>query len=152
MKGDSGYGQQPYVFVPIEDTNTEPEERYNSIHRKARHRVERCIGVLKCRFRCLLRQRTLIYSPSVAGIYLARFFDYLIIITNFSGKIIIACAILNNIMIENNYPLPARTEIADQMNREEDEDNDDGYVYLPPANIKRAGDIARNNMIRDHFM
>lgn len=67
--GDSGYGQQPYLFVPIANTTSEPERKYNIAHQKARHRVERAIGVLKCRFRCLLRQRSLVYSPSSAGIF-----------------------------------------------------------------------------------
>lgn len=68
--GDSGYGQHPYLFVPIAaaDVVTDQEINYNRVHRKARHRVERCIGVLKCRFRCLLRQRVLVYSPPTAGI------------------------------------------------------------------------------------
>ena len=97
ISGDSGYGQQPWLFTPIPRANNAAEEAYNRAHQRARHLVERCIGVLKSRFRCLCRQRVLMYSPAV------------------SGNIIISCAVLHNILIEEKYPLPEETDIAEEI-------------------------------------
>lgn len=55
-------------------------------------------------------------------------------------------------MIRENYPLPPDTEIMDQMNQADDLGNDDGYIVLPPANVKRVGDLARANMIREPLL
>lgn len=32
ISGDSGYGQQPWLFVPITETESEAENKYNSSH------------------------------------------------------------------------------------------------------------------------
>lgn len=69
----------------------------------------------------------------------------------FAGTIIAACAILHNLMIRENYPLPPENEIVDQMNQPDDFANDDGCVALPTARVKHAGDLERANMIRQHF-
>lgn len=39
-----------------------PEEYYTELHCRARNTVERCIGVLKSRWRCLLAHRVLHYD------------------------------------------------------------------------------------------
>jgi len=50
--GDSGYVIEPWMIIPFrqpeEDT---PEFRFNKAHCSDRNAVERCIGVLKERFR-----------------------------------------------------------------------------------------------------
>ncbi|KAI4462422.1 hypothetical protein MML48_4g00013483 [Holotrichia oblita] len=57
--GDSGYPLQPYLLTPVPDVQpNSPEERFNRAHSSARNCVERCIGTLKTRFRCLLLQST----------------------------------------------------------------------------------------------
>lgn len=124
LLGDSGYGQQPWLFTPIRNTHNEREERYNAAHQKARHPIERCIGVLKSRFRCLCKQRVLMYSPVK------------------SGKIIIACAVLHNIMIEHNYPLPDFLEDEDEAG--DHNDVIDGIV------AENANDI-RTRIINTYF-
>lgn len=62
---------------------TEAEVRFNTKHSTARNHVERTIGLLKTRFRCLQRARELQLTPDKAGL-----------ITN-------VCAALHNICIEN---------------------------------------------------
>lgn len=52
LLGDSGYPQQPWLMIPVLNAVVgSPEERYNTGHASARNCVERCIGVLKSRFR-----------------------------------------------------------------------------------------------------
>ncbi|XP_059049820.1 putative nuclease HARBI1 [Achroia grisella] len=54
LLGDSGYPLLPYLFTPILHPVCRKEERYNSAHIKTRNSVERCFGVWKQRFQCLL--------------------------------------------------------------------------------------------------
>lgn len=64
------------------------ESRYNSVHAKARNIVERVIGVLKSRFRCLLGARELHYDSQKVT------------------QIVNACAALHNICIHYNTSFP----------------------------------------------
>ena len=80
------------------------ESRYNAAHKGARNVIERLFGVLKSRFRCLLRHRTHHYKPDVAG------------------NIFYAVSILHNICIENNV------QLDDEIN--EDDDNIDGMLLI----------------------
>ncbi|KAJ8709363.1 hypothetical protein PYW07_009189 [Mythimna separata] len=65
-----------------------PEEHYTELHCKVRNTVERCIGVLKGRWRCLLAHRVLHYDPVTAA------------------KIVNACVVLHNIAKSRNVPMP----------------------------------------------
>ncbi|KAJ8966432.1 hypothetical protein NQ314_003530 [Rhamnusium bicolor] len=84
---DSGYALRPWVMtlVPYAAPSS-PEERYNERHRSTRSTIERCNGVLKLRFRCLLKHRTLYYKPEKCS------------------YIINACTVLHNICIDHNIP------------------------------------------------
>ncbi|CAH2099209.1 unnamed protein product [Euphydryas editha] len=78
--GDSGYPLRKTMMIPIlEAAPGSSEEHYTNLHVRARNIIERTIGLLKARFRCLLVHRVLHYSPQVAG------------------SIINACVILHNI-------------------------------------------------------
>ena len=80
--GDSGYRLEPWVILPILDAPPgSNEEKFTKRHCHARNCVERCIGVLKSRFRCLLRARMLHYTPLKAA------------------KIVKACAVLHNMCV-----------------------------------------------------
>ncbi|KAK3924002.1 Putative nuclease, partial [Frankliniella fusca] len=53
---DSGYPNEPWCIIPLLDTEPgSPEEHFTKKHCRSRNCVERCIGVLKSRFRCLLK-------------------------------------------------------------------------------------------------
>ncbi|XP_017479894.1 PREDICTED: putative nuclease HARBI1 isoform X1 [Rhagoletis zephyria] len=56
LLGDSGYPLQPWLMTPISATSCTAEERYNIAHKSTRALVERCIGLLKSRFRCLSKE------------------------------------------------------------------------------------------------
>ncbi|KAI8115145.1 putative nuclease HARBI1 [Lucilia cuprina] len=62
LLGDSGYGLEPFLLTPYKDVSSGmPEHKFNNKHASGRNIVERIIGVLKSRFRCLLG--TLLYTP-----------------------------------------------------------------------------------------
>lgn len=85
--GDSGYPLRSYLLTPAENAVPHtPEENYNLRHCSTRSLIEQCNGVLKMRFRCLLKHRVLHYSPERAA------------------KLINACAVLHNICVDNNVP------------------------------------------------
>lgn len=89
VSGDSGYYLRTWLMTPIPNAVPgSPEERYNISFKTCRSLIERCNGVLKMRFRCLLKHRVLHYHPQKAG------------------KIINACTVLHNICINNNNPAP----------------------------------------------
>lgn len=63
LLGDSGYPLKPYLMTPYKSPSYgSAQHTFNQKHTLARNIVERTIGVLKSRFRCL--QNTLPYSPS----------------------------------------------------------------------------------------
>lgn len=64
-----------------------PEAHYTYLHVRGRNIIERTIGLLKARFRCLLVHRVLHYAPEVAG------------------SIVNACVILHNICNRANTPV-----------------------------------------------
>ncbi|KAK4882619.1 hypothetical protein RN001_005938 [Aquatica leii] len=66
--GDSGYPLRPWLLTPLVHVEADtPEERYNRAQMRARSVIERLNGVLKLRFRCLLKHRVLHYSPEKAS-------------------------------------------------------------------------------------
>lgn len=93
-------------------------------------RTEKHGVMLKSRFRCLCRQRVLMYSPKTAG------------------SIIVACVVLHNIMIYAKYPLPREEDIAEEISDDESENENEEYDALPVRNI---GNAARTALIREHF-
>ncbi|KAG8239533.1 hypothetical protein J437_LFUL019202 [Ladona fulva] len=87
LLGDSGYPHEPWLHTPI--LNAEEgtlEARNTRYHIKARSAVERCIGLLKGRFRCLLLGRKLEYEPRKAC------------------KFINACCVLHNMCVLGGVP------------------------------------------------
>lgn len=76
------------MLTPILDAQPDsPEAYYTYLHVRARNVIERTIGLLKARFRCLLAHRVLHYTPEVAG------------------SIVNACVILHNICNKARTPV-----------------------------------------------
>lgn len=86
LLGDSGYGLEPFLITPYKDVTVGTmQHKFNKKHTSARNIVERVIGVIKSRFRCLLV--TLVYSPKKVI------------------KLINVCCALHNICREYNVEL-----------------------------------------------
>ncbi|XP_031348432.1 putative nuclease HARBI1 [Photinus pyralis] len=124
LLGDSGYMLEPFLMIPfLNPAENAPESRFNVNHIRARNCVERAIGVLKCRFRVVLQERTARYEP------------------NFVGKLVIACSALHNLCMRFRVPL-----LNEPFQNDED-------VFLPqiniinvPPHLQRQGVDVRNEI------
>lgn len=94
--GDSGYPLTKWLLTPYLTPTTPGEIRYNSKHKRARSAVERCIGMLKMRFRCLTKP--LMFRPERCS------------------KIIVATACLHNYALSNNINLVEEEYIHEEEN------------------------------------
>lgn len=131
----TGYPTRPWILTPISNPETNEEERFNKRFCSIRSGIERCNGVIKNRFRCLLKHRTLHYSPTVAA------------------KIVNACVVLHNMCITAGIPEP----------QEDHEDEIDYGIYAPVALVREQRQNARvnhdllaarelrRNIINNHF-
>lgn len=129
----TGYPTRPWLLTPILNPQPGGEERYNEKVCSVRNTIERCNGVLKNRFRCLLKHRVLHYSPTVAA------------------KIVNSCVVLHNMCIAAGIPEP------------EEEENVDYGIYAPEINqhhelqdrvhpdLAAARQLQRN-IIMNHFV
>lgn len=127
--GDSGYPLQPWLMTPVMNPRTDAEKHYNKMHAKTRSKVERCIGVLKNRFRCLLGERKLLYSHQKAS------------------KIIVSCVVLHNYM--NNR---GDLDLNDNDNLPEyANDDNENAVRANVCNHRVEGMNTRNHLIATLF-
>lgn len=133
--GDSAYPLEPWMLTPVTNARacrrSRAIRRYNSRHASMRSVVERCIGLLKQRFGCLHKYRTLFYSPDIAG------------------TIISACAILHNVClyVGEAEPQPEPEDDSNQTPRPEPIANPPapaqfGQLY-ERAQAARASQVAR---------
>lgn len=139
--GDSGYSLRPWMLTPVMGAvENSPEAEYNRKQMRCRSLIEQCNGLIKMRFRCLLKHRVLHYSPPTAS------------------KIINTCAVLHNMCITENVPL--------YLENEDNEDFDFGIYHennieieenIPERNIRRvdpdlaAGRNKQRQMIANYF-
>ncbi|XP_060665546.1 LOW QUALITY PROTEIN: putative nuclease HARBI1 [Drosophila nasuta] len=107
---DSGYAQESSVLTPYRSAEMGTHQhRFNLRHAAARNMIERTIGDLKCRFRCL--QRCLNYQPF------------------FCCQIINVCCALHNICRRRNLSISDDFQLEDieqAINNNDIEGNDDG--------------------------
>ncbi|XP_044750692.1 putative nuclease HARBI1 isoform X2 [Coccinella septempunctata] len=121
--GDSDYPLEPWLFTPIAIPRNIQEEIFNRKLSSLRNTIERTNGILKGRFRCISRLRTVMYHPTQAA------------------KIIYSCCVLHNICKAANM-IDEDIEMRDE--------NDDlvggGNVDV---SIHQRGIEARNHYIRN---
>ncbi|KFM65000.1 putative nuclease HARBI1, partial [Stegodyphus mimosarum] len=82
--GDKEFPLEPWLLTPVLNPETNAEYNYNACHARIRQVSERCIALLKSRFKCLSENRVLHYNPFTAA------------------SIIKACTVLHNMCIKNN--------------------------------------------------
>ncbi|KAJ8728924.1 hypothetical protein PYW07_006620 [Mythimna separata] len=120
LLGDSGYPLRKTMMTPILNAHPDsPEAYYTEKHVKTRNIIERTIGILKARFRCLLVRRALHYQPQIAGC-----------IAN-------ACVILHNICNTANIAVPELTE--DEVRQE---------AFMQPENLHVDSDGPQNRELQ----
>nr|XP_037279891.1 putative nuclease HARBI1 [Rhipicephalus microplus] len=130
LLGDAGYPLEPWLLVPVPGSHpgNTSEGRFNKEHASMRNVVERCIGVLKSKFRCLQHFRTMLYNPDRAG------------------RIIYACAALHNIALDaGDWTLD---EYVGDMPPVEDDDKEPGESHvLTPRNVLLRGQQQRSAVV-----
>lgn len=100
-----------------------PAEYYTNQHCRVRNTVERCIGVLKSRWRCLLAHRVLHYDPVKAA------------------KIVNACVVLHN--IANAWSAPAPELPAADVDNDQQRQVNTQHA----ARIERIPDTSRDTLV-----
>ncbi|KAF5289306.1 hypothetical protein FQA39_LY15144 [Lamprigera yunnana] len=105
VAGDSGYLLRPRLLTPLENESLSKTSKatFNQSLKTIRSIVERCKGLLKMRFRCLLKHSASFYAPEVVS------------------KIVGACVVLHNICIERNIAV---------LDWEDDQELDFGLIII----------------------
>ncbi|XP_036329439.1 putative nuclease HARBI1 [Rhagoletis pomonella] len=122
LLGDAGYPLEPFLITPYRSAGEGTHQStFNKCHSRARNVVERTIGVMKNRFRCLLSSQRLMY-------------DF-----NKAKSIINICAALYNICIHLG-------EVAQETTINEDsEETSIDTTSLPPEDLTAAN--IRNSLM-----
>lgn len=120
LLGDSGYALEPFLITPYKNvTAGTMQHKFNKKHASARNIVERTIGVLKSRFRCM--QGTLHYSPEKVI------------------KVINVCCALHNICRE--YQIDFEEDVTiNSENEEIEEDLEENFGHTENTTAKRIRD------------
>lgn len=129
LLGDRGYALTPTMMTPFhpDKMTSNAERKYQKAHTKTRNVIERSFGVLKQRFRCLdFSGGAMQFSPSRCC------------------KIILATAVLHNMCIIDNTPLP---ETVGPF--EGDDDHHQEICHEPPSTS--TGVTVRQKLICDVF-
>ncbi|KAH7970373.1 hypothetical protein HPB49_004852 [Dermacentor silvarum] len=134
--GDSGYPLDPWLLTPVprHPPMQTAEGKYNTAHAAVRSVVERCIGLLMSRFRCLQRYRTLLYEPERAA------------------NIVAACAVLHtNLRLSEGDKDDDDESDDDSSTSSSSQDDNNGYP-IPhglPRNRGTRLNYLRGRAVRD---
>lgn len=120
LLGDSGYPLEPWLMTPVPGRPAvfTPAGRYNAAHASMRSVVERCIGLLMSRFRCVQKHRVLYHHLRIAG------------------PIVAACAVLHNICLS-----------ARESNPESSSDSESSSSSDNDSQAEESSDAARERRI-----
>ena len=119
-------------MTPIANAVSAEDETYNVAHRKARNCVERCIGVLKGRFRILGKDRILRYTPQRAGL------------------IINVCAVLHNILVKSKVPID-EGQIEDIDEEPENNGEENEPYEIERETLLQRGVSVRQSVVEEFF-
>ncbi|KAE8739590.1 hypothetical protein FOCC_FOCC014905 [Frankliniella occidentalis] len=90
LLGDNGYYTALWLHVPILHAEPgTPQFRYTQLHCRSRNVVERCIGILKARWRLLSCDRCINYRNAT-----------------YAGMMVNACCVLHNYCNQRRVPMP----------------------------------------------
>ncbi|XP_047507202.1 putative nuclease HARBI1 [Pieris napi] len=128
LLGDSAYPLRKYMMTPILNTVTgTPESHYTDVHARTRNLIERTIGLLKARFRCLLVHRVLHYTPEKAA------------------SIVNACVILHNMCNEAQIPVLDEGQVGQMDESSVNVFYNNEYLNNEPLH---QGMLIRNNLVQ----
>lgn len=124
LLGDSAYPLLPFLMTPkLNQEEGTPGARYTDHHVRTRVAIERCFGIIKGRWRCLRKERSLHYRPE------------------FATLIVNACCILHNMAIK--WRIPDNEIYLDEL---------DLVSPMPYENIEEeCGEQIRNRIIQWYF-
>ena len=121
-------------MVPFVDCETPAQERHNVSHKRTRNKVERSIGVLKSRFRCLCKEcgGSILFDKTSAC------------------EIIVSCIVLHNYCMDRNFPRTVGTK--EERTWQESEVQAEGHTLSLFGNQKTVrGMLARQNIVEEKF-
>lgn len=131
LLGDSAYPLSPWLMKIFDGRQLSDEQEYFNHELCAiRQIIERCIGLLKVRFRCILGERKLRYSPTKVG------------------RIIYSCATLHNFLICNRF----------NVLRDIDNDllqnviNAQNVPHIPNPQVNLQSGQVRRNEVMDYLL
>lgn len=126
FQGDSAYTLSPWLMKIIQNNVlTEAETNFNNRLKTVRQLIERVIGVLKMRFRCIMSERQLRYSPTKVG------------------RIVYTCATLHNFLLSRNFDMlnGIDANIIRNVN------NEDEILFENNNENLRRGTLRRNQLV-----
>ncbi|XP_045124755.1 putative nuclease HARBI1 [Portunus trituberculatus] len=123
LLSDAGYACRNFLFTPLRNPQSVEERRYNTAQVKTRNCIERAFGVLKRRFACLGKTLCISLDNTLA--------------------VIVVAAVLHNIAIQENIPLPDEPEM--------DQNHDHEAENYPEMQAQVNGNVARQRYIREYF-
>ena len=130
LLGDSGYPQQQWLMTPFSSPSTASERRYNVSQKRIRSTMERCIGILKSRFRCIDQTNgMLLFSPERSAVVIRA-------VTN-----------LHNFARKRRMPVPTDDEILQRIMSAETNHPSGPY----PAPFRTGVEAIRNRLVSQYF-